>query len=152
MECTSLRERERERERVQKSKINEGKKKDWKKKQHMKGKMGEKCTHTHKIGQVRRKSLENFFWTKWEWTFVAQGNLVSPSGIFFSTSFTLQIGEIAIWWVRGENLWTPIFLPIFFSYQIHQNINFSFILFFSIILKIHPTKQTSLEKSSISLY
>ena len=70
---------------------------------------------------------------------------------FFSSPFTLQIGEIAIWWVRGENLWTPIFLPIFFSYQIHQNIIF-FLLFFSIILKIHPTKQTSLEKSSISLY
>ena len=46
MECTSLREREREREREQKSKIN-NEKKDWKKKQHMKGKMGEKCTHTH---------------------------------------------------------------------------------------------------------
>ena len=132
MECTSLRERERERERerVQKSKINEGKKKGLKKKTTYERKNGWKVhTHTHKIGQVRRKSLENFFWTKWEWTFVAQGNLVSPSGIFFSTSFTLQIGEIAIWWVRGENLWTPIFLPIFFSYQIHQNIIFSFIFF-----------------------
>ena len=34
----------------------------------------------------------------------------------------------------------PIFFVLFF------------LLFFSIILKIHPTKQTSLEKSSISLY
>ena len=57
--------------------------------------------------------------------------------------------EIAIWWASREN-WAPVFLSSFFSYQTHQNIIFSPIL--SIILKVYPTKQTSVEKSSISLY
>ena len=64
MECTTLRERERE----QKYKINEEKKGLKKRKQHLKEKTGEKCKKkkvgTKKIGQVRRKSLETFFWTK----------------------------------------------------------------------------------------
>ena len=139
MECTSLRERERERERVQKSKINEGKKKDWKKKQHMKGKMGEKCTHTHKIGQVRRKSLEKIFWTKWEWTFVAQGIWYLQVGFFFPLHLLFKLGRLQFGG-SGKKTFGPQFSFPFFSLTKYTKILFS-LLFFSIILKIHPTKK-----------
>lgn len=60
---------------------------------------------------------------------------------FFSFLFSPQVGEIAICWARGENPWAPpIFLPIFFSYQTHQNTIFSpfFSPIFFILPKIYP--------------
>ena len=170
MECTTLRERERER--VQKYKINEEKKgskkkkkknnnnnNNWKEKRvksaQKKKKRNRKKGRNKKNRTSEKKESGNFFLDKVRVNFCCTGQC----GIFkwdffffFSLDLLFKLGRLQFD-ASGEKTLGPQFsFPFFFSYQIHQNINFSFILFFSIILKIHPTKQTSLEKSSISLY
>ena len=75
----------------------------------MKGKTGEKCTQkkkkkkrkkrTKKIGQLRRKSLEKKKkkLDKVRVDVCCTGQFGISKWDFFSSPFTLQIGEIAIW-------------------------------------------------------
>ena len=128
----------------------------------MKEKTGEKCTQKKKKSRneknrtsEKKESGRKLFFGQSESELLlhrAMWYLQVRFFFFFSLDLLFKLGRLQFD-ASGEKTLGPQFsFPFFFSYQIHQNIIFSFILFFSIILKIHPTKQISLEKSSISLY
>ena len=108
-----------------------------------------KESRNQKIGHVRRSLEKKFEQSESErllhraiW--YLQVGFFSPLHLLFKLR-RLQFGG------SGEKTSGPQFSFPFFSLTKYTKILFS-LLFFSIILKIHPTKQTSLEKSSISLY
>ena len=96
--------------------------------------MGEKCAQkkkkkkrNEKIGQVRR-SLEKKFGQSESERLLHREIWYLQVGFFFLSIYSSNWGDCNSV-SQGENPWTPIFLPFFFSYQIHQNIILSFIFF-----------------------
>ena len=128
----------------------------------MKEKTGEKCTQKKKKirneknrTSEKKESGRKLFFGQSESELLLHRAMwyLQVGSLFFFSLYLLFKLERLQFYESGEKTLGPQFsFSFFFSYQIHQNIIFSFILFFSIILKIHPTKQISLEKSSISLY
>ena len=142
---------EREREREQKYKINE-EKKGLKKKNNIWNKKRVKSAHTHTKNRTsEKKESGKFFLDKVRVNVCCTGQFgISKWDFFLHFIYSSSWGDCNLVG-QGRKPLDPNFPSHFFLLPNTPKYYF-FLLFFSIILKIHPTKQTSLEKSSISLY